>query len=359
MDNVKNNIFYRPEIGIERSYQTSGELKSPDTAEKAEELGLAYPRTNLESLVIETKAAIDRLVEIRKVTYLLPLTAPKLVDDIIQPLALLLELNMRELNDMVEAEGSEDNVEIYESPVSKGSNSDVAQDEAGEEENSADEYDDEPFDIEFRVVKSKTNAEMCREQYLRDLTDIIDDFSMGLNGVMQGYIYPLNTVMSILGLNKADYLSYEYEGESVTGIPHNLAHLNDRIVIQDTIVAEKISLFEKTHERSATINAIKAFDAAEMLRERYYDEVYIDDVKDELDIFSNNLLEKARKSADGAYKIAKTNLFKHLDSTNAILKDICLERLESMQAKAILLKNGVDIYNRKDYELSGIINRAG
>ena len=357
MDNIKNNIFYRPEIGIERSYQTTGELKSPDVALMVEKD--TYPKTNLESLVIETRSAIERLVETRKVTNLLPLTVPKLIDDIIQPLAILLELNLRELNDMVRDEDNENNVDIYESPVYESSSSDVATGESVEEENGAGEYDDEPFDIEFRVVKSKTNAEMCREQYLRDLTDIIDDFSMGLNGVMQGYIYPLNTIMAILGINKADYLSYEYEGESVTDIPINLAHLNDRIVIQDTIVAEKVSLFEKTHDRSATLNTIKAFDAAELLRERYYNESYIDDVKDELDIYSNNLLEKARKSADSAYKIAKTNLFKHLDSTNSILKDICLARLESMQGKAVLLKNGVDIYSRKDYEISGIINTAG
>lgn len=355
MENIKDNIFYRPKIEIAKSYQTTRELKNPSVAENVELSNEEYPKTNLESLIIDTQDTLVRLLEIRKVTQFLPLTVPKLIDDIIQPLAIILELNSIELNDLVKAE---ETIDVYESPVSINVNDFTSVDEE-EDDTTSDDTSDEAFNIEFQVVKSKTNAEMCREQYLRDITDIIDDFSMGLNGIMQGYIYPLNTIMSVLGINSADYLNFEYDGESVTDIPLNLAHLNDRIVIQDTMVAEKASLFEKTHGHSSTLNVIKTLDAAEMLRERYYNEPYIDDVKDELDIYSNNLLEKSRKSADSAYKAAKTNLFKHLDSTNAVLKDICLEKLESMQAKAILLKNGVDIYNRKDYELSGIINTAG
>lgn len=360
-ETVKNDIFYRPRLEVERNYETSGTVSSPERANQAKEENFG-PRNPLEIIQNNSKDTLERLLSIRKVTYLLPDSTPRIIDNILEPLSLLLELNIIELEELIEQEENEGREEVIrEEPISdtneEGSESSTSSETSDgdvSDEEADFESDLEAFDIDIRVEKAKTNAEMCREQYLRDISDIVDDFSMGLNAVMQGYIYPLNTTLNVLGIANPDYLNYEYEGESVTDIPLSMMHLNDRIVIQDTLVAEKASLFEKTHDETSMMNIIKTLDAAEMLRERYYNESYIDDVKDELDLYSNNLLEKSRNNANSAYRQAKTNLFKHLDGTVSILKDICSEKLESQQAKAILLKNGVDIFNRKDYEISGV-----
>ena len=361
-ETIKNDIFYRPRLEVERNYDTSGTISSPDNTNQDKE-DFFGSRNPLEIIQDDSKDTLERLLSIRKVTYLLPDSTPKIIDNIIEPLSILLELNIIELEELISKEESDGREEIIrEEPinsVNENNNEESSSIEASDGEITDDEVDFESdleaFDIEIRIEKTKTNAEMCREQYLRDISDIVDDFSMGLNAVMQGYIYPLNTTLNVLGIANPDYLNYEYEGESVTDIPLNMMHLNDRIVIQDMMVAEKASLFEKTHDETSMMNIIKTLDAAEMLRERYYNETYIDDIKDELDLYSNNLLEKSRSNANSAYRQAKTNMFKHLDGTVSILKDICQEKLESQQAKAILLKNGVDIFNRKDYEISGVV----
>ena len=77
-----------------------------------------------------------------------------------------------------------------------------------------------------------------------------------------------------------------------------------------------------------------------------------------MDIFSNNLLKKARDSSEAAYRQAKINLFKFLDSSVETMRDICSKKLEAQEAKAILLKNNVNIYAHREFETSGVENSA-
>ena len=114
----------------------------------------------------------------------------------------------------------------------------------------------------------------------------------------------------------------------------------------------------KTHSQSVLLDAIKAFDAAEALRERYYSEEYNLDIKTDTDIFSNNLLKKSRESSEAAYRQAKINLFKFLDSSVETMKDICSKKLEAQESKPILLKNNVNIYAHREFETTGVENSA-
>ena len=209
------------------------------------------------------------------------------------------------------------------------------------------------------TIATKSISSQCREEYLRDITDITSEFSRNLNGVMQGYIYPLSTILNELGLDSPDYLNFEYEGKSIKDIPINLAHLNDRIVIQEAVTAEQNALMVKTHSTSVILDAINAFDASEALRERYYNASYNMDISSDLDIFNNNLLQKSRENSEEAYRQAKINLFKLLDSSVELMKDISSKKLEAQQAKAILLKNGINIYEHKIFETTGVNNAAG
>ena len=353
----KNNIFYRPNVEIERDYSTDGAIRNELVRQEESPAAQEISSVKLERLKEKTKETVDELLKIRDIIDILPLDLPKILNGIIEPITLLNELNLLEIDDILERDYidqlNEAGVDTYPADVEN-----YKKDNSGSViESTEDNMPD--FDIIVTTIAAKSISSQCREEYLRDITDITSEFSRNLNGAMQGYIYPLSTILNELGLDSPDYLNFEYEGESINNIPINLAHLNDRIVIQEAVTAEQNALMVKTHSTCAILDAINAFDAAEALRERYYNASYNMDISSDLDIFNNNLLQKSRENSEEAYRQAKINLFKLLDSSVELMKDISSKKLEAQQAKAILLKNGINIYEHKIFETTGVNNAAG
>ena len=356
----KNNIFYRPNVEIERDYSTDGAIRNELVRQEESPAAQEISSVKLERLKEKTKETVDELLKIRDIIDVLPLDLPEILNGIIEPITLLNELNLLEIDDILERDYidqlNEVGVETFPSGVEeyKASNQEAL---TGVIETTEEDMPD--FDLIVTTIAAKSISSQCREEYLRDITDITSEFSRNLNGAMQGYIYPLSTILNELGLDSPDYLNFEYEGESIKDIPINLAHLNDRIVIQEAVTAEQNALMVKTHSTSAILDAINAFDAAEALRERYYNASYNMDISSDLDIFNNNLLQKSRENSEEAYRQAKINLFKLLDSSVELMKDISSKKLEAQQAKAILLKNGINIYEHEIFETTGVNNATG
>ena len=354
---IKNNIFYKPNVEIDRDYSTDGAIRNELVRQEESPAAQEISSVKLERLKEKTKETVDELLKIRDIIDILPLDLPKILNGIIEPITLLNELNILEIDDILERDYidqlNEVGVDTYPANVEDYKKSDAESVIESTEDNMPD------FDIVVTTIAAKSISSQCREEYLRDITDITSEFTRNLNGAMQGYIYPLSTILNELGLDSPDYLNFEYEGESIKNIPINLAHLNDRIVIQEAVTAEQNALMVKTHSTGTVIDAINAFDAAEAMRERYYNASYNMDISSDLDIFNNNLLQKSRENSEEAYHQAKVNLYKVLDSSVENTKDICAKKLEAQQAKAILLKNGINIYEHKIFETTGVNNAAG
>lgn len=354
---TKNNIFYRPGVEIDKDYSTDGAIRNELVRQEESPAAQEVSSVKLERLKEKTKETVDELLKIRDIIDILPLDLPKILNGIIEPITLLNELNVLEIDDILERDYidqlNEVGVDNYPANIEDYKKDDAESVIETTEDNMPN------FDIVVTTIAAKPISSQCREEYLRDITDITSEFSRNLNGAMQGYIYPLSTILNELGLDSPDYLNFEYEGESIKNIPINLAHLNDRIVIQETVTAEQNALMVKTHSTGTVLDAINAFDAAEAMRERYYNASYNMDISSDLDIFNNNLLQKSRENSEEAYHQAKVNLYKVLDSSVENTKDICAKKLEAQQAKAILLKNGINIYEHKIFETTGVNNAAG
>ena len=354
---TKKNIFYRPNVEIDRDYSTDGNIKNELVRQEDSSAAQEISSVKLERLKEKTKETVDELLKIRDIIDILPLDLPKILNGIIEPITLLNELNILEIDDILERDYidqlNEVGVDTYPANVEDYKKDDAESVIEATEDNMPD------FDIVVTTIAAKSISSQCREEYLRDITDITSEFSRNLNGALQGYIYPLSTILNELGLDSPDYLNFEYEGESIKNIPINLAHLNDRIVIQEAVTAEQNALMVKTHSTGTVLDAINAFDAAEAMRERYYNASYNMDISSDLDIFNNNLLQKSRENSEEAYRQAKVNLYKVLDSSVENTKDICSKKLEAQQAKAILLKNGINIYEHKIFETTGVNNATG
>ena len=355
---AKKDILYKPLIDIDRDYSTDGKLASDTEYKISEKSTYIYP-TRSEILKKNSQSVVSGLLKVIDVIEALPLELPEIFRNILEPMTFLSELNSLEIDSIYEediiAQLEGRGIETYpsRSVISSIESGTYIDNEAAETDATY-----RPLDIEISTIAAKPVSSQCREQYLNDLTDITIEFTKNLNGAMQGYLYPLSTILNELGLDSPDYLNFEYEGESVSGIDRNLMHLNDRIVIQEAVTCQMSALMAKTHNQSVLLDAIRAFDAAEALRERYYSEEYNLNIRSDTDIFNNNLLKKSRESSEAAYRQAKINLFKFLDSSVEILKDICSKKLEAQEAKAILLKNDINIYAHKVFETVGVENSA-
>ena len=357
---AKKDILYRPSDEIVRDYKTDGFIEGKSGyvgLEKSQEI---YP-TRSEIIKRNGQGVVNELLKVMNIIEALPLELPGIFRNILEPMTILIELNSLEIDSIYEEdvlaqlEGKYVESCLPQPTIESDSFSGNKDTENGSA-NSDITY--KPFDIEVSTIAAKPVSYQCREQYLSDLNDITLEFAKKLNGAMQGYLYPLSTILNELGLDSPDYLNFSYEGESVTGIERNIQHLSDRIVIQECVTEQLSALMSKTHSQAVLLDAIKAFDAAEALRERYYSEEYNLNIKTDMDIFSNNLLKKARDSSEAAYRQAKINLFKFLDSSVETMRDICSKKLEAQEAKAILLKNNVNIYAHREFETSGIENSA-
>lgn len=357
---ARKDILYRPSNEIDRDYKTDGFIAGKNEyvgLEKSQEI---YP-TRSEIIKRNGQGVVSELLKVMNIIEALPLELPEIIKDILEPMTILVELNSLEIDNIYEEDilAQLEGRYIKSYPPQPVVNSGSSLENGDIEKGSVDgDTTYKPFDIEVSTISAKPVPSQCREQYLSDLNDITLEFARKLNGAMQGYLYPLSTILNELGLDSPDYLNFSYEGETVTGFDRNLQHLSDRIVVQECVAEQLSALMSKTHSQAMLLDAIKAFDAAEALRERYYSEEYNLNINTDMDIFSNNLLKKARDSSEAGYRQAKINLFKFLDSSVETMRDICSKKLEAQESKAILLKNNVNIYAHREFETTGVENSA-
>ena len=359
-EDIKNNIFYRPDLSVEKNYYSEGEFTTP----QREESRYSPPDTEKNRLHEEMKAVRDQLLSVRKVLGLLPLSLPEIIEEIVDTLILMTQLNILELERIMINEIEENNIDYYPGddgglPENQEIVYTVDNSENPDQEPSTltvYEYNGTALDVE--IEKAESIEQQCRNQYLKDLTDMTNDYSLKLNSVIQAYLYPLFDVLNTTGLDAVDYLNYEYDGTSVTGITTELQHVNDRIVTQDAICEELDSMFVKTHSSLKLKNTLEAFDIAECFRERYYKEDYKLDISNYLELYQKTSLEESRRKSEEAYSQCKMNVYNFLDTSVKNTEDICKRKLDSEQAKALLLTKDINIYAHKEYETTGVENSA-
>jgi hypothetical protein len=96
---------------------------------------------------------------------------------------------------------------------------------------------------------------------------------------------------------------------------------------------------------------LRAWHAAEAQRERYYSEKYKDSAN-YTESHSNALLRESRALYDSAYSSALYNMYKYLNSSVMIVNDVLNMTVKEAQAKAMLLKSGVNIFASSDDDIA-------
>lgn len=350
-ENIRKNIFYRPDLEIEKNYYSEGrfEKESPVVGRKE-----FQPLTSAEEIVKRNAEAAELLLSVYKVISFLPEQLRKTIVDIVTELVFLItdpEFNERLLESektdkdelVTEKDDEYQNTEDY-TGYSPYSNDSVVDEDGfvwGEPEGSG---------IVVEIEKLKSNFELADEQYKNDVSLIVENYAKNLAHVIQRYLCNLSVAMNETGLDKVDYLNYDYEGESVTGITDNMWHMNDTIARNQTMIDELARLFAKTHSAKNTENVIAALDIIAQERIRYFKEEYDLELTSPLDLTNRELLRKCRQEYDNRYFAAKLDMHKYLDSGVRITEDILDKAKDMQQAKAGLLLEGVNVFTHKKYE---------
>lgn len=350
---VKNNIFYRPELDIERDYSTTGSVTKTSTTDS----GSSNTRTTeLEDYLTRAEKTQDDLLQIRKVIDLLPDKTATIIKDLVDKLIFQGEDEKEKIKEIIKQDKKDDEENVRRDEYKSNPDSRSPGETVLDDGQITFWKDPEPLDLTITVVKTKDLGELAYEQYLKDSTALKEDFAYKLNSVMQDYIYPLITVMGEIGLDSKTYLTLDYEGESITGVKDDDKHLHDAIVKNQTIIDEKNRKFAKTHSANNSLAVMTAFDITSQQRVKYYKEEYDMGLNSFAGIYKRNLLEQSRKEYENKYAKAKINMYKYLNSSAVVTGDILKRTLEVDTSKCYLLANDVNIYARKRYEATGYQN---
>lgn len=202
----------------------------------------------------------------------------------------------------------------------------------------------EPETINLRIEMPKTLVQLIQDDYNKDIIQLQEDYLERLQMIMRQYYQQMLMLVADSGVESVKELIQEFDGNAVVIPPGNsLEHCRDHIVRSQIVRKQKTSLFKKTHTVDETIMHLRAWHAAEAQRERYYGEEYKDS-SEYTQSHSNALLREARADYDKRYKNALYNTYKYLNSSAIVLNDILDDSVKEAQAKAMLIKNGIDIY---------------
>lgn len=200
-----------------------------------------------------------------------------------------------------------------------------------------------PTGVKVQVETPKTLVQIAQESYKRDQIDLQKDYLKKIKFLLQKYFTSQLALAYGLNTSDIDALTKDYDGEAVTGIPANYQHLSDTIIRSQNTKNQKKRFFDKIVNTSQTLQHMRAWNAAEKARERYYEEAY--GTSDNfVDSESNALLREARAGYDANYRGALYNMYRYLNSGAQMTEDILDHIAIESKAKAKLLKEGIDIY---------------
>lgn len=207
-----------------------------------------------------------------------------------------------------------------------------------------------PININLTLEDQSTLVEIIQSDYEKDQLNLDDYYQAKLQLVLQDYIQNMLSIMSETGVADMDNLTMEFDGDTVS-VPsgQGLEHCRDFIVRSQIARNQKSSLFKKTHSTDNTVSHLRAWQAAEKQRERYYSEEY-GDSGTYVESHSNALLRSQRAQYDSRYKAATYSMYKYLTSSAQLIADSLSMIVKEAQAKAHLLNNGVNIYATSDTE---------
>lgn len=309
--NNKENIFYKPELGYDKNYNTKGDITES-------QIDVEVPED------VEEESLLDKIEDIKNVYPLIP---DDLVTIIKSPLEII-ESIVKDFPDKEKPTDEEDEIITI-----------IPKDEDDDDTFPGDDFDDDDSNIKIEIIEKDTVTKI-EDDYQDDLISIVDDYLNSLNEATNNYTVSILTLFK--GMNPSLFLKLlSYYDCETSKISDNYKHLSDAIIRSQLSRNMKERLYLKMYDTDKTINHIRSCKVGVEQRLRYHQSKYQETNTIE-DVVNNKILGQSRVIYDRKYKQNFYNLYKYLNSSVILLNE-CLDMcLSEMQAKIILLKREGD-----------------
>lgn len=337
MEQEKLNIFYRPNIAPDQSYESVSAFSEIISEEIVEE-----PKAALDDLIELTKDFIELFSSFKK----LPEELGFMLSEINYP---ILEYLISYTTERIESE--ENNAdELEEGSLNEsGSEYEVSADESDNEVVvDSDEEDSLIFTISQKDFK--TSVTQAKEAYEDDFTLLQAEYVAQMNQIISKYFIEMVQCTNSIGTLKDSYLLQEIDADAVTLKNEKQRYLKDALVKSQLEKANKMMLFSKTHTQENTLVYLRGIIAANALRKRYCEsEVYQNDSSSSsLGTIESNTLIKERNRQDFKYNQSLKEHYKYLKSMSIITGDILNTVTNEAKLKTSLIQSGVDVFKKSD-----------
>lgn len=184
--------------------------------------------------------------------------------------------------------------------------------------------------------KETPKDEIVDKEYVKHLTDVIEDYANKLNNVLTEFW--TNVLISI----------YKKSGDDIKFIMNNILltsrdikegkrHLLDLGIKSQINKNVKMDFYCNLFTREESIVHLKQFKIAYELRKRYA-KIQEPDGKTKTGAMDANMLKAVTISADKKYDVAYSNLYKYLNSSTIVLSDILNTYLQEIKSKQIMIE---------------------
>lgn len=200
-----------------------------------------------------------------------------------------------------------------------------------DEENFWDPID--PFPIQ---KEEHTKEEVINKEYIKNLTDLFDDYFLGMHNALSNFWTNLVTAVLNKKPNEINMLVDNILLSS-SDIKPEAKHLLDSAIRSQVTRTMKLDFFANIFNAEETIAHLKQFKAVYELRLRYAN---IDKTEGNTksNQMNNNILEGLRITYDKKYDIAYENLLRYLKSSTDVLDDTLKTWLIEIKSKQTLIE---------------------
>ena len=178
-----------------------------------------------------------------------------------------------------------------------------------------------PLNIKLNLEIPQTIIQIIQSDYEKDQLNLDEYYQSKVQLILQNYLQSMLSIMAEAGIGDIENLTMKVDGDAVS-VPSGkgLEHCRDYIIRSQIEREQRTNLFKKTHKTDNTMAHLRAWQAAEKQRERYYQEEY-GDSGTYVESHSNALLREQRSQYNERYKSAAYAMYKYLDSSIQLVGD--------------------------------------
>lgn len=318
-----NRILYRPKLGIQKNYNTDGQIQ---------------PIRDYQEVVIE-EGKVEHLIDVaNQILALKDISSqlPSELQPIVKTMINTLEFIFIQIDpDYIPGEIGEDGSTTEEdADISITAPEDDADEEMPEEDKWL--YSDVVPNVVIKTIP-QDKIKLINKVYCGTLLEITKDYISVFKNTTTQYFMDIAMLMKEHKKSGISFAEKRYTYKTTDIKNANLHHISDFIVKSQIIRNQKQRLMNKLISEEESLNKITACELARELSIRYEKE-QLKENKTYKDLFNNMSLKESRLQYEQKMDNNLYELYKYLNSS-VILLDECLRLyIREAQAKSILIK---------------------